>query len=172
MKTLGMLAVLLFCGTAMAAPPLQHQDWWTGVANDGSYRAATTTNADQDGMGEFCYTTGQRHCEWRLWIAGFRCNQGATQVILVNSASGSAPVKTKCLVLADNSYVFQVQDWSIFEQTLLQGTEIGIAVPNTESGFRAMHFSLHGAREAASYIGGVIGDTTTVADHQRRDANL
>ena len=62
-----------------------------------------------------------------------------------------------------------------FQQTecLATGTEIGIALPNTHSGFHAMHFSLRGAKEAARAIGGVIGDTTTVGDHNRgRDTDL
>lgn len=137
------------------------EDWRVVTANDGSgdLIAATFASGTKEALGYRCFINAN-NCAYVL-LSQTICKNNDKYPLLLNSESGGAHVTGYCIGGDDNNgYQFKLSPYKAIEDAAkVNSGIIGFAVPMMDGKFKALRFSLKGAKDATSSVEYLVSTT-------------
>lgn len=153
---LWMIILLLANSGCAFAASYTYGDWVTEIGN--GYRDASTSNASGSSIGVFCSLSTETCVAY--FQSNTRCEQGSTQVALINVDDGAFSTKMSCAPIKSSSgikYVEFIYGFDRMRRELTNNTDIGLALPLESGLFKIVRFSLRGSKSAINSIDRITG---------------
>jgi hypothetical protein len=162
----------LLCSLGAANGQTKYGDWFIVRADDGTGDVIAGTSTDgsaKELLGYRCFAKSQK-C-MHILVANTACSEGNSYPMLINSVSGAYKVDGICSKVKNFDQLLLTPYDSIRTPIEKDGGLIGFAIPMESGAFKAVRFSLKGAKSATDAAERMIQQSTPISPSSRTGSN-